>query len=161
MFRGPVQWTLSAVAPDVAEFAEVLTRWVAAESGADTDSLAHLLGAGFRGDDPLGFVLTKDQWLGRYRTGALANTRFAWRVTEITLTNGTAVATGIQTQTATYHGSDCSGRFRAALVAVKDGGRWSIVNVELSRLTETDVAGPERDGDGAGRQRPPRRTKGA
>jgi hypothetical protein len=124
---------LDAMAPAAPEFRSILARWVAAESGGDVEALAHLLDADFHGDDALGFVLTKEQWLDRYRTGDLTNARFEWYVSDIAVRNDTAVSTGTQSQTATYRGIDCSGDFHATLVAVNRGPGWSIVNVQLGR----------------------------
>jgi hypothetical protein len=117
-------------------FDDVLSGWIDAEARGDAAVLDVLLDDEFRGDGPYGFVLTKQQWLDRYRTGDLANDAFAWERTRVRVHDDAAVAMGIQTQTARYQGLDCSGRFLGTLVAVRRGGRWSIVNVQLSPATD-------------------------
>jgi Domain of unknown function (DUF4440) len=117
-------------------FDDVLSGWIDAEARGDAAVLDALLDDDFRGDGPRGFVLTKQQWLDRYRTGDLANDAFAWEETRVRVHDDAAVAMGIQTQTARYHGLDCSGRFLGTLVAIRRDGRWSIVNVQLSPATD-------------------------
>ncbi|MGH9228693.1 MAG: nuclear transport factor 2 family protein [Acidimicrobiales bacterium] len=112
-------------------FDDVLSGWIDAEACGDAAALGALLDDDFRGDGPHGFVLTKQEWLDRYRTGALANEAFAWEETRVQVHDDAAVAMGIQTQTARYQGRDCSGRFLGTLVAICRNGRWSIVNVQL------------------------------
>jgi Domain of unknown function (DUF4440) len=117
-------------------FDDVLSGWIDAEARGDAAVLEDLLDDDFRGDGPRGFVLTKQQWLDRYRTGDLANEAFAWEETRVRVHDDAAVAIGIQTQTALYQGRDCSGHFLGTLVAVRRDGRWSIVNVQLSPATD-------------------------
>jgi Domain of unknown function (DUF4440) len=121
-------------------FDDVLSGWIDAEARGDAAVLDALLDADFRGDGPRGFVLTKQQWLDRYRTGDLANEAFAWEDTRVRVHDDAAVAMGIQIQTASYQGLDCSGRFLGTLVAIRRDGRWSIVNVQLSPATDPGEA---------------------
>jgi Domain of unknown function (DUF4440) len=117
-------------------FDDVLSGWIDAEARGDATVLDALLDEDFRGDGPRGFVLTKQQWLDRYRAGDLANEAFAWEDTRVRVHDDAAVAMGIQIQTARYQGLDCSGRFLGTLVAVRREGRWSIVNVQVSPATD-------------------------
>lgn len=113
---------------------DVLARWLEAERRGDALTLEALLDPTFRGDGPDGRVLSKEEWLDRYRSGDLANRAFAWESLELHRHSDTAVATGLQVQTARYRDRDWSGTFRATLVAVADAGRWTIVNVQLSEV---------------------------
>jgi len=117
-------------------FADVLAGWIDAEGRGDAAALERLLDDDFRGDGPDGFVLCKQQWLDRYRTGDLANDTFAWEDTHVRLHDDAAVAMGVQTQTSRYRGLDCSGRFLGTLVAVRRDGRWSVANVQLSGVAD-------------------------
>jgi hypothetical protein len=53
------------------EIRELGRRWVDAELRGDADALAALSVADFTLVGPLGFVLTREQWLDRYRSGAV------------------------------------------------------------------------------------------
>lgn len=48
---------------------DLLQRWAAAEQDNDPDLLDAVLAEDFVGVGPLGFVLTREQWLGRFRGG--------------------------------------------------------------------------------------------
>jgi Domain of unknown function (DUF4440) len=115
-------------------FDALFARWIDAEARGDAVTLDALLNADFRGDSPHGYVLTKQEWLERYRCGDLVNGAFCWEDTHVKVHADTVYARGIQAQKASYRGEDWSGRFRATLVAVRQGGRWSIVNLQLSEL---------------------------
>jgi hypothetical protein len=115
-------------------FDDVLARWIDAEARGDAATLDALLDDEFRGDGLDGYVLTKAEWLDRYRRGELVNDAFDWRPTRIRAHAGAVVAMGVQAQSGAYRGVDCGGRFQSTLVAVPRGGRWAIVNMQLKRL---------------------------
>ncbi|WP_131742828.1 nuclear transport factor 2 family protein [Actinomadura roseirufa] len=106
-------------------------RWAAAEASADTEALGELLDDDFRGVGPLGFVLTKQQWLGRYE-GGLTVEEFGWSDVEVRVFGDAAVAIGTQTQEASFQGRPSSGRFRATQVLVDRDGEWRVAGVHLS-----------------------------
>jgi hypothetical protein len=110
---------------------ELLRVWRDAEARGDAAALDALLAADFRGDGPLGFVLDKDGWLDRHRRGDLVVDSLVWIADDVRVINQTAVAIGVQSQVARYRGQDCSGAFACTLVAVRRGGRWTIVNLQL------------------------------
>jgi Domain of unknown function (DUF4440) len=122
-------------------FDDILARWIDAEARGDAVLLDALLDVDFRGDGPRGFVLTKQEWLDRYRDGELVTNAFEWQDTHVRVHADTVFARGIQTQKASYRGEDWSGRFLATLVAVRQDGRWAIVNVQLSELVADPEAG--------------------
>ena len=55
---------------------DLVRRWAAAEQQNDAGSLDGLLADDFVGVGPLGFVLTREQWLSRFGNG-LENRAFA------------------------------------------------------------------------------------
>jgi hypothetical protein len=117
-------------------FDDVLAGWIDAEARGDAAVLDALIDDDFRGDGPRGFVLTKQEWLDRHRSGDLAIDAFAWEDVRVRVHDDAAVAMGTQLQTARYRDLDYSGRFLGTLVAVRRDGRWSIVNVQLSSATD-------------------------
>src|ERR1700759_1465426 len=54
---------------------DLVQRWTAAEQRNDAGALDGLLADGFAGVGPFGFILTRDQWLGRFTNG-LVNRSF-------------------------------------------------------------------------------------
>ncbi|WP_157430851.1 nuclear transport factor 2 family protein [Actinomadura macra] len=109
----------------------VSDRWADAERRMDGGDLARILDEDFRGVGPVGFVLTKEQWLGRYE-GGLTVTGFDWRDVGVRVFGDTAVAIGTQVQEATFQGHASSGRFRVTQVLVQRDGAWRIAGLHLS-----------------------------
>ena len=112
-------------------------QWAAAELQADVATLEALLDADFTAVGPLGFVLTKDQWLDRHRSGDLKYEAFSWADTTVREYGDTAILIGVQTQKATYQGHAVPGdRARVTLIAVRKGGRWLIAGVHISMIAQ-------------------------
>jgi Domain of unknown function (DUF4440) len=57
---------------------ELGVRWVAAELDADIATLDALVTDDFHLVGPYGFVLAKQQWLDRYRSGDFVTTAMTW-----------------------------------------------------------------------------------
>ena len=119
-------------------FEEVLAAWCRAESRGDVAALDALIGAEVSGDGPHGLVLGREAWLDRHRRGDVRTVAFAWWCTDVRADDRTAVAMGIQSQVARYRGDDWSGAFPATLVAVRRGGRWTVVNVQVGERTAAE-----------------------
>ena len=104
----------------VEEFAQ---ECAAAEQRGDVGLLEGALTDEFVGVGPLGFMLNKQQWLGRF-AGGLSYESFALDEVEARLYEGAAVVTGRQKQAGAFQGNDVGGKFRASLVLVEEEGRW-------------------------------------
>jgi ketosteroid isomerase-like protein len=111
---------------------ETIEQFAAAERGADTEALDGLLSADFRGVGPLGFVLTKEQWIDRYRSGALVPKAFELREPHVREHGDTAVVLAVQHQEGSYNGHSADGEFRATLVLTRQGGGWVVSHCHLS-----------------------------
>ncbi|HEX4703189.1 MAG TPA: nuclear transport factor 2 family protein [Pseudonocardiaceae bacterium] len=111
--------------------------WAEAERNGDVGALDELLADDFLGIGPLGFLLSKRQWLDRYRSGDLVHQKFSWEDNRIRTYGPTAVVVGIQTQETTYQGRPTgSGRFRSTMVLVDDGRRWRFASIHISNLDD-------------------------
>ena len=116
---------------------DLVREWAGAELHSDHQKLDTLLADDFVGVGPRGFVLTRDQWLARYRSGDLRNTGFELRDPQVRDYGAAAVVVGTQAQQTIHLGRDTSAELRATLVAVRPNDRWLLAGVHLS-----PIAGP-------------------
>jgi hypothetical protein len=72
---------------------------------------------------PLGFTLTKQEWIQRHRSDDLAYQTLAWQAPSVCRYGDAAIVIAAQTQTATCRGTQVAGRFRVTQVAVGRDGR--------------------------------------
>lgn len=126
-----------------AEVLALVRRWAEAEQHNDAGLLGGLLADDFVGVGPLGFVLARDQWLGRFQ-GGLENRGFAVRDPQVHNHGGAAVVVGVLDQETSWQGRDNSGRFRVTLVAVRRPDRWLLASAHIGPLQVQDPAAPER-----------------
>jgi ketosteroid isomerase-like protein len=116
---------------DILDF---LQRWIDAERKADHGTLDELLTDDFVGVGPRGVTLTKDQWLERYRTGALKHTTFDLEELQVRDYGTAAGVVAVQAQQSSYQEHDAGGRFRVGLMIVRPDGRWLLAGAQLSPL---------------------------
>lgn len=109
-------------------------RWAEAEQRGDVDALDALTTDDFTLVGPVGFVLDKQQWLGRYRSGAFRTDSLSWDEVTVRDYGSAAVAIGKQTQRAEFQGQRADGEFRTTHVFVTDGDRWLLAGVHVGML---------------------------
>ncbi|HEX3831719.1 MAG TPA: nuclear transport factor 2 family protein [Solirubrobacteraceae bacterium] len=119
-------------------------RWTEAEVGGDTATLDGLATDDFTLVGPAGFVLSKQQWLDRYRDGDLRMQALRFEGAATRVYGDTALTIGRQIQEADYHDRPVNGEFRVTRVAVRDDSGWRLAGLHLS-----PIAGPP-----AGARRP-------
>ncbi len=103
----------------------------AAEQRGDAAFLEGVLTDDFVGVGPLGFMLNKQQWLGRF-AGGLSYKSFGLDELETRFYGDAAVATCRQKQAGEFQGNDVRGEFRATLVLVEGNGRWQLAGWHAS-----------------------------
>jgi ketosteroid isomerase-like protein len=111
-------------------------RWADAELSADVAALDSLLDADFQCVGPLGFVLTKDQYVAARRSGDLKHEAFTWQDVRVRVYGDTAIAIGAQAQTTTYQAHDASGQFRVTQVFTRNSDGWVLVSLHLSPISQ-------------------------
>ena len=110
-----------------------IEEWAAAEQRGDDAFLEEALADDFAGVGPAGFMLTKEQWLGRF-AGGLSYESFSLEEVETRLYGQAAVVTGRQKQAGSFQGNDVEGEFRATLVLVERDGRWLLAGWHASPI---------------------------
>jgi len=108
--------------------------WVAAELRGDTVFLADRLSDDFIGIGPLGFMLTRQEWLARHQTCELKYQTFSLDEVKVRVYSDAAILTGRQVQEATYRGNPIPGQFRITLVFIRQQGQWRLANLQLSAI---------------------------
>jgi ketosteroid isomerase-like protein len=116
---------------EIMQFGE---RWADAEVRADVTGLDAMAVADFTLVGPLGFVLDKQQWLDRYRSGDLVTTSLTWDEVVVREYGDAAIAVGRHTQRAAYRGTPMDGAFRATHVLVRSGDGWLLAGIHLSPI---------------------------
>lgn len=109
-------------------------RWAAAEQQGDTGTLDRLATEDFTLIGPFGFILTKQQWLDRYREGDLVTSQLEWLDVTVRDYGDAAVAVGVHAQRAAYRGQGNDGRFRATHIAVRQEGEWKLAGIHMSPM---------------------------
>jgi ketosteroid isomerase-like protein len=108
-------------------------RWAAAESSGDVEALAELVTEDVRVVGPVGFVLERPQYLGRYQ-GGFAPESVRWDDVSVRDYGDTAVTIATVTQRASYGGQRADGQFRVVHVFVREAERTRIANVQYSMI---------------------------
>ncbi|HEX8995998.1 MAG TPA: nuclear transport factor 2 family protein [Ktedonobacterales bacterium] len=106
-----------------------------AERQGDAAALEQMLDDDYIGIGPRGFVLTKAQWLDRFRSGELRYDAFSWDEERIRVfgdDGGTAIVTGRETSSGTYRGQAIQGQYRVTQVYVRQEYQWRLVSLQLS-----------------------------
>ncbi|HLM64583.1 MAG TPA: nuclear transport factor 2 family protein [Acidimicrobiales bacterium] len=118
--------------PSEEKIQELGRRWVDAETSADVPALDALTTDDFTLVGPVGFVLDKQQWLDRYRTGGFATHALTWDDVHVRDYGDAAVAIGSHTQEASYQGQPADGQFRATHIMVRHEDGWMLAGMHLS-----------------------------
>ena len=116
------------------EVARLADAWATAELRGDATFIERTLADDFIGIGPLGFMLTKQEWLARHEAGDLKYESFNLDEVKVRVYNDAAVLIGRQVQNATYRGNSIPGQFRITLVFVHQQGQWQLVSLQLSSI---------------------------
>ncbi len=116
------------------EIRDLGQRWAEAEVRGDIAALDALATDDFRLVGPAGFILDKQQWLDRYRSGTLVTRSLRWEDVEVRVYGDAAVAVGRHIQQAQHQGNPVDGEFRATHIAVHDADRWRLAGVHIGPL---------------------------
>jgi len=110
--------------------------WASAERNNDAAALDKLLAEDFAAVGPLGFVLTRVQWLERYGEAAFVNEQFEWNINSVRSYGDSAVLIGVQNQRAAYRGNPSNGKFRVTQIMIRRDERWQLAGLHLSPIAQ-------------------------
>jgi ketosteroid isomerase-like protein len=113
---------------------ELENRWARAEIAGDVSTLDAIATEDFTLVGPFGFVLDKQQWLDRYRSGDLTTSELDWRDRQVREIGDTTLVIGIHDQKAAYRGTPSNGQFRSTHIWVRTDEGWRLAGTQLSLI---------------------------
>ena len=114
---------------------DLLHRFTDAERTGDAEALAGLLTDDFACVGPLGFVLTKPQWLAGHRTGDLVYQVLSTDETTVRQYGDIAITISTRAQEATYQGNPSpGGPFRITHILTRHDNAWRVAGFQLSPI---------------------------
>ncbi len=116
---------------EIARFADA---WAAAELSGDIAVLERTLTDDFIGVGPLGFMLTKQEWLARHQSGDLTYDALELDQVTVRMYGEAAVVIGRQVQSAAYRGNSVKAELRTTLVLIHHQGHWRLASLHLSPI---------------------------
>ena len=116
------------------EVVRLADAWTPAKLRGDAAFLERTLADDFVGIGPLGFMLTKQEWLARHQSGDLKYESFSLDEVKVRVYNDAAILIGRQAQNAAYRGNSIPGQFRITLVFVQQQGQWRLAGLHLSPI---------------------------
>jgi ketosteroid isomerase-like protein len=125
--------------PDIGTF---LADLAAAETKADTEQLTAILTDDFTAVGPLGFTLSKKDWLDRHETGALKYESFEFVDVQERRYGDAAVVVARQEAPGAYRGNPVPSTLRVTLVLVRHAESWQLAGAHMSFVAGTPGAPP-------------------
>jgi ketosteroid isomerase-like protein len=116
------------------EVARLVDAWATAELQADIAFLEKVLADDFVGVGPLGFLLSKREWLARHETGELQYSVHAFDEAKARVYDEAAIVIGRLTQEATYRGNPINAQLRTTLVFIHQDGQWRLAGLHFCNI---------------------------
>jgi ketosteroid isomerase-like protein len=116
------------------EVARLADAWATAELQSDTAFLERRLSDDFVGIGPLGFLLTKQEWLARLQSGDLKYDALTLDEVKVRVYNEAALVICRQVQEAAYRGNPIMAQLRTTLVFVQHQGQWQLAGLHLCNM---------------------------
>src|SRR3989440_9539420 len=119
-----------------------LTEWTAAERNGDAAALDRLLADDFTGVGPLGFTLSKQDWLDRYAAGDLKYRTFELADVAVRRYGDAAVVIAPQSAAGAYRGHEVPRGLRVTLVVTDASRARQLASAPMSFIAGTPRAPP-------------------
>jgi ketosteroid isomerase-like protein len=116
------------------QVAQLADTWATAELQSDTPFLEQILADTFVGVGPLGFLLTKQEWLARHQSGDMKYNVHTLDEVRVRAYDEAAIVIGRLTQEAAYRGNPMNAQMRTTLVFVRQHGQWQLAGLHLCNI---------------------------
>ena len=117
-----------------------LSEWTAAEQRGDAPALDNLLADDFTGVGPLGFTLSKQEWLARHGDGGLEYRTFELADVAVRPYGDVEVVVARQRAAGAYRGQEVPGELRVTLVVANAPGPRRLAGAHMSFIAGTPGA---------------------
>jgi ketosteroid isomerase-like protein len=124
------------------EIRNALVEWADAEARGDASALEPMLAGEFGAIGPLGFSLSRQEWLDRHTSGDLSYGRFELDGLESRLYGELALATVRQRVEGSYRGRPLPSALRASILLTRRPERWQLAFTQMSFVAGTAGAPP-------------------
>lgn len=121
---------------------DLLAAWTDAETRGDAAAIAPLLTDDFTAVGPLGFTLSKTDWLARHDSGGLKYGDFHLDGVTVREFGAAAVIVATEQSDGTFNGHPVPGTLRATIVAARDESGWQLAATHMSFVAGTPGAPP-------------------
>jgi ketosteroid isomerase-like protein len=108
------------------EVAQLANTWIAAELRGDTIFLEQRLADDFVGVGPLGFLLSKQEWIARHQSGDMKYTAHTLDEIKVRAYHEAVNHDDRLIQQATYQGNPMNVQMRATLVFIRQQEQWRL-----------------------------------
>jgi hypothetical protein len=116
------------------EVASLADAWATAELQRDTAFLERTLADDFVGVGPLGFLLSKQEWLARHQSGDMKYDVHTLDEARMCVYNEAAIVICRLIQEATYRGNPINAQLRTTLVFVRQHGQWQLAGLHFCNI---------------------------
>ena len=116
------------------EVAQLVDTWATAELRGDTAFLEQCLADDFVGIGPLGFLLSKHEWLARHQGGGMKYDVHSLDESRVRVYPEAAIVIGRLTQQATYQGNPMNVQMRTTLVFVRQQEQWQLAGLHFCNI---------------------------
>ncbi|HEY8741935.1 MAG TPA: nuclear transport factor 2 family protein [Chloroflexota bacterium] len=116
------------------EVARLADDWIAAELHGDVPFLERTIADDFVAVGPLGFMLTKREWIARHQSGNMKYDALTLDEVTVRMYDRAAVLIGRQAQDAAFRGNSVKAQLRVTAVLVHRKGQWQLVGVQMSPI---------------------------
>jgi ketosteroid isomerase-like protein len=108
--------------------------WATAALQGDVAFLERRLSDDFVGVGPLGFLLSKQEWLARHQSGDMKYDVHTLDEVKVRAYNEAAIVIGRLTQQATYRGNPMNAQLHTTLVFVRQHGQWHLAGLHFCNI---------------------------
>lgn len=116
------------------EVTQLAHAWATAELQGDVPFLEKLLIEDFIGVGPLGFMLSKPEWLARHQSGEMKYSVHTFDEAKVRVYDEAALVIGRLTQEATYRGNPSNAQLRTTLMFIHYDGQWRLAGIQFSSI---------------------------